>query len=60
MGTNPFNLEITSDGQYVYVVNSQFFNFSGGNTVSVIETKTNRVISTIKVGTDPFTIGITS
>ncbi|MCW1301931.1 MAG: YncE family protein, partial [Candidatus Parvarchaeota archaeon] len=47
VGSYPWGVAITPNGQYVYVANY------GGATVSVISTSTNSVISTISVGTNP-------
>jgi len=44
VGSNPLDIAITSDGNYVYVANY------GADTVSVIRTSDNSVIKTITVG----------
>ena len=51
VGTSPFGISITPDGNSVYVVN-QF-----SNNVSIINTTTNTVVSTIAVGNAPYSFG---
>ncbi|MEM3190868.1 MAG: YncE family protein [Candidatus Parvarchaeota archaeon] len=50
--SSPRYIAITPNGNYVYVSNY-------GDTVSVISTSTNSVVSTISVGTYPFGVAIT-
>ena len=45
-------------GTKVYVTNLGFYN-DPGNTVSVIDTATNKVTATVKVGTGPYGIAVT-
>ena len=55
VGMTPLILDITSDGQFVYVANR------GSNSVSVIRTSDNTVTSTISnVGVEPHGVAITS
>ena len=53
VGTNPASIAITPNGQYVYVTNV------GSNSVSVISTSSNSVVSTITVGSNPNGVAIT-
>ena len=53
VGTNPYDVAITPNGDYAYVAN-----FSS-NTVSVIDTSTNAVTATVDVGTEPYGVAIT-
>ena len=53
VGENPYGLEISPDGDKLYVANEE-----SGN-VSVIETSTQKVIKTIEVGQKPSKIAIT-
>ncbi len=52
VGSRPIDLAIRPDGAQVFVVN--YFS----NTVSVIDTLTNQVITTLKVGNAPLAIAI--
>ena len=54
VGTGPRDVAITPNGQYVYVTN-----YYNGNTVSVISTSSNSVVSTISVGANPLGVAIT-
>jgi YVTN family beta-propeller protein len=51
----PGEIAVTPDGKKVYVTNvtNSGSIYSRGNTVFVIDTATNNVIATVKVGTDP-------
>ncbi len=51
MGTKPFGVAVTADGARVYVTNR------GNNTVSVIETADNELISAINIGETPMSLG---
>lgn len=51
VGSTPFGVAVTPDGRHVYVANS------GDNTVSVIDTATNKV-ATVQVGTNPIAVGV--
>lgn len=52
MGQAPNDLAITPDGSFVYVCNS------ADNTVSIINTMSQTVVSTIAAGTNPMYIAI--
>ncbi|MCX7884076.1 MAG: carboxypeptidase regulatory-like domain-containing protein [Caloramator sp.] len=47
VGSSPYNIAKTSNGKYVFSLNS------GDGTISMIETMTNSVIATINVGSFP-------
>jgi YVTN family beta-propeller protein len=47
VGNNPTGVAVTPDGKLVYITNSD------DNTVSVIDTATNRVAATLAVGAGP-------
>jgi YVTN family beta-propeller protein len=53
VGTYPWSVAVTPNGEYAYVTNE------GGNTVSVINTATNTVTATITVGNYPRCVAIT-
>ena len=53
VGTNPYGVAITPDGNYAYVTNY------GSGTVSVIDISTNTVTTTVTVGTNPVGVAIT-
>ena len=53
VGVDPVGVAITSDGKSAYVTSG------GSNTVSVIDTRSNTVITTIGVGNNPGGIAIT-
>ena len=53
VGLIPIGVAITSDGNFVYVANSQ------SNTVSVIDRASNTVVRTIPVGKKPQGVAIT-
>ena len=53
VGTNPDGLAITLNNKYIYVINTI------SNTVSVISTSSNSVVSTISVGINPYGVAIT-
>ena len=53
VGSSPIGVAITPNGLYAYVTNQ------GSNTVSVVSTSSDSVVSTISVGTDPDGIAIT-
>jgi YVTN family beta-propeller protein len=57
VGSGPYGIAITPDGNYAYVVNSTFAGTSG--TVSVIQISNNTVVATITVGNSPVAIAIT-
>jgi YVTN family beta-propeller protein len=60
VGTMPEGVAITPNGQFAYVANTGSVPpGEPGDTVSVINTATNLVISTITVGNHPFGIAIT-
>lgn len=50
--SQPFDVAITPSGEYAYVTNG------GSNSVSVINTATNTVTSTVPVGVAPFAVAI--
>jgi YVTN family beta-propeller protein len=50
VGAGPTGIAITPNGQFVYVTNEN------SNTVSVISTATNSVVTTIPVGINPFEV----
>jgi YVTN family beta-propeller protein len=52
VGGSPNGVAITPDGSKVYIANAT------SNTVSVIDTATNTVVSTIPVGSGPDAFGI--
>jgi len=51
VGNNPKGIAVTPDGKKLYVANQN------DNTVSVIDTATNKVTATINVGTAPWAFG---
>ena len=53
VGSRPYDVAITPDGNYAYVVN-----YNAG-TVSVIQISTNTVTATVTVGTNPYAVAIT-
>jgi YVTN family beta-propeller protein len=53
VGSNPSSITNTPDGELLYVTNQ------GDNSVSVISTELNTVISSIAIGSDPKSIAIT-
>ncbi|MEM3846376.1 MAG: YncE family protein [Candidatus Parvarchaeota archaeon] len=53
VGTGPWSVAVTPNGQYVYVANG------GSNTVSVISTSNDSVFKTISVGVQPVSVAIT-
>ncbi|MBE5729497.1 YncE family protein [Candidatus Parvarchaeota archaeon] len=53
VGSVPLGVAIAPNGQYAYVVNG------GSNSVSVISTSSNSVVSTITVGSGPVGVAIT-
>jgi YVTN family beta-propeller protein len=52
VGTNPMGIMVSEDGKKLFVVNS------GSNNVSIIDTATNKVINTVKVGKEPIGIAM--
>jgi YVTN family beta-propeller protein len=48
VGNLPVGVAFTLDGKHAYVANE------GDGSVSIIRTATNKVVSTVTVGTDPF------
>ena len=53
VGSSPYGVAITPDGNYAYVTNH------GSGTVSVIQISTNKVTSTVTVGSSPYGVAIT-
>lgn len=55
----PYAIVITSDGNYAYISNFGSNNFSPiGKTVSVLDLKTNKIITNIDIGTQPAGIAL--
>ena len=52
-GSNPYGLALTPDGTQLWVANS------GGNTIDVVNTRTNAIISSIVVASGPRAVGFT-
>ena len=52
VGANSFGAAVSPDGSLVYVTNAN------GNSVSLIDTRSNDVIATIPVGTSPFGVAV--
>lgn len=58
--SGPFAIAITPNGKYAYVTNFGSNNFSPvGNTVSVVDIRSNTVVASITVGIQPAGIAIT-
>ncbi len=55
VGNDPVLVALTPDGAFAYVSN---FGFGTGSTVSVIDTSTNTVVTTLNVGSAPEAIAI--
>jgi YVTN family beta-propeller protein len=53
VGNTPYGIDITPNGQFVYVANKL------SNTVSKISTSTNAVVATIPVGSQPWGVKVT-
>jgi YVTN family beta-propeller protein len=59
IGPLPIAVAVTPDSRFAYVVNYGIFNTAPGHTVSVIDTATNQVKTTILVGLSPTGVAIT-
>jgi YVTN family beta-propeller protein len=55
-GDGPYEVSVTPDGKKVYVTN--LGSYHSGKTVSVIDTATNTVIATVKVGSYPREVAV--
>jgi YVTN family beta-propeller protein len=51
---SPLGVAVAPDGRYVYVTNN------GANTMSVIDTSTNAVVTAIPVGISPAGVAVTA
>lgn len=60
VGFNPNGIAVTPDGKYAYVANNNNNSVPGGDTVSVINLSTNRVVATISLPAlgEPYTVTI--
>ena len=59
VGYEPFSVAVSPDGNTVYVPNISNADGSVGNTVAVISTATNQVVTTLTVGSEPAAVAVT-